>query len=256
MNGCCACIPTTRRRPIGADGAPRAAPTGTSRASIASAIATTPIAGCAAAAPRCEPRPAWRRRLAGSLTDITDAKLADALTGLPNRLLFLDLVERAIKRAERRADYALRDPRARRSIASAIVHDSLGPVAADRLLVGGGAAACRPACAPPTSSPATSPAFTLARLGGDEFNVLIDDIADASDAVLVADRLRRALEAPFEIDGHQVFASARIGIAASSTGYTRADDILRDAAIALNRADGVGTRACEIFDPGDARSAP
>jgi diguanylate cyclase (GGDEF)-like protein/PAS domain S-box-containing protein len=186
-------------------------------------------------------------RLAGSLTDITDAKLADALTGLPNRLLFLDLVERAIKRTERRAEYAfailaLSLDRFR------IVHDSLGPIAADRLLV---AVARRLQSSLRATDVVThdEPGFTLARLGGDEFMVLIDDIADAGDAVLVANRLRQSLELPFDVDGQQLFASARIGIAASSSGYSGAEDVLRDAAIALNRATSSST-PYEIFDPG------
>ena len=185
-------------------------------------------------------------RLAGSMTDITDVKLADALTGLPNRLLFVDLVERAIKRTERRADYAfailaLSLDRFR------IVHDSLGPIAADHLVV---AVARRLQASLRATDVVTrdEPGFTLARLGGDEFMVLIDDIKDAGDAALVAERLRKSLEFPFDVDGHQVFASASIGIAASGTGYTRADDILRDAAIALNRATSSST-AYEIFDP-------
>ncbi|MBY0494584.1 MAG: EAL domain-containing protein [Cyanobacteria bacterium] len=185
-------------------------------------------------------------RLAGSLTDITEAKLADALTGLPNRLLFVDLVDRALKRTERRAEYtfailALSLDRFR------VVHDSLGPLAADQLLV----AVARRLQSSLRATDIVSrdePGFTLARLGGDEFMVLVDDIADASDAALVADRLRQCLEYPFDVDGHQVFASARIGIAASSSGYTRADDILRDAAIALTRAT-VSSAPYEIFDP-------
>jgi len=186
-------------------------------------------------------------RLAGSLTDITEVKLVDALTGLPNRLLFRDLVERAIKRTERRAEYtfailALALDRFR------IVHDSLGPLAANRLLV---AVARRLQSSLRATDVVTrdEPGFTLARLDGDEFIVLIDDIAGANDAVLVANRLRRSLETPFEIEGHQVFATARIGIAASGSGYTRAGDILRDAAIALNRATASATAPYEIFDP-------
>jgi GGDEF domain-containing protein len=65
------------------------------------------------------------------------------------------------------------------------------------------------------------PGFTLARLGGDEFMVLIDDITDAAAAVMVSERLRKSLEYPFDVDGHQIFASARVGIAASGSGYTR-----------------------------------
>ncbi len=185
-------------------------------------------------------------RFAGSFTDITDAKLADALTGLPNRFLFLDLVDRAVKRAERRSDYgfavivlALDRFRA--------IHDSLGASAADALLV---AVARRLQSGLRASDIITrdEPGYTLARLGGDEFNVLVDDITDASDAVAVADRLRRALEAPFDIEGHQVFASARMGIAVSTTGYVRADEVLRDAAIALNRTAASASVPYEIFD--------
>jgi diguanylate cyclase (GGDEF)-like protein/PAS domain S-box-containing protein len=185
-------------------------------------------------------------RLAGSLTDITEAKLADALTGLPNRLLFIDLVERAIRRTARRSQYAfailaLSLDRFR------IVHDSLGPLAADRLLV---AVARRLQSSLRVTDVVArdEPAFTLARLGGDEFMVLLDDIAEPGAAVLVAERLRKSLELPFDVDGHQIFASARVGIAVSGSGYSNADDILRDAAIACNRATTSAT-PYEIFDP-------
>lgn len=186
-------------------------------------------------------------RFAGSLTDITESKLADALTGLPNRFLFLDVVERALKRVERRGDYGfailvLALERFR------IVHDSLGASAADRLLL---AVSRRlQACLRGTDLVTRDePSVTLARLGGDEFNVLVDDITDASAAVAVAERLRRALEAPFEVDGHRIFATARIGIAVSTMAYTRAEEILRDATIALNRAMASATVGYEIFDP-------
>ncbi len=186
-------------------------------------------------------------RFAGSLTDITEAKLVDALTGLPNRFLFLDVVERAIARVERKADYGfailvLTLDRFR------VVHDSLGAAAADRLLV---AVARRLQAGLRATDVVTrdEPGLTLARLGGDEFNVLVDDITDASDAVVVAERLRRALEAPFEIDGHPIVASARIGIAVSTSGYVKAEEILRDANIALSRAAGGSSVPYEIFDP-------
>jgi EAL domain-containing protein (putative c-di-GMP-specific phosphodiesterase class I) len=65
----------------------------------------------------------------------------------------------------------------------------------------------------------------------------------------VAERLRVALQEPFEVDGHQMFVSATAGIAVSTTGYERPEDVLRDAAIALNRAKDEGTSPCEIFDP-------
>jgi diguanylate cyclase (GGDEF)-like protein/PAS domain S-box-containing protein len=192
-------------------------------------------------------------RLAGSLTDITETKLVDTLTGLPNRLLFLDLVERAIKREKRRPNpaFALLALGLDRF---SVVSDSLGPLTADRLLVAV-ARRLQSSLRPTDTVARDEPASTLARLGGDEFNVLLDDIKDASDAVRVAERLRRALEEPFEVDGHQVFTSATAGIAISATGYERPEDVLRDAAIALNRAKTSSSSACEIFDPAMRRRA-
>jgi diguanylate cyclase (GGDEF)-like protein/PAS domain S-box-containing protein len=185
-------------------------------------------------------------RLAGSLTDITETKLVDALTGLPNRLLFLDLVERAIKREKRPpkrvfALLALGLDRFK------VVNDSLGPLTADRLLIAV-ARRLQTSLRPTDTVARDEPVSTLARLGGDEFNVLLDDIRDASDVVRVAERLRSALQQPFEVDGHHVFTSATVGIAISSTGYQRPEEVLRDATIALNRAKA-GASSCEIFDP-------
>jgi diguanylate cyclase (GGDEF)-like protein/PAS domain S-box-containing protein len=186
-------------------------------------------------------------RLAGSLTDITETKLADALTGLPNRLLFLDLVERALKREKRRPNpvFALLALGLNRFN---IVTDSLGPLTADRLLVAV-ARRLQSSLRPTDTITRDEPTSTLARLGGDEFNVLLDDIKEPSDAMRVAERLRRALQEPFDVDGQQVFTSATVGIAVSTTGYDRPEDILRDAAIALNRAKTEGASGCEIFDP-------
>jgi diguanylate cyclase (GGDEF)-like protein/PAS domain S-box-containing protein len=186
-------------------------------------------------------------RLAGSLTDITETKLADALTGLPNRLLFLDLVERAIKREKRRPNpaFALLSLGLNRFN---VVSDSLGPLTADRLLVAV-ARRLQSSLRPTDTVARDEPASTLARLGGDEFNVLLDDIKEATDAMRVAERLRRALQEPFDVDGQQVFTSSSVGIAISTTGYERPEEVLRDAAIALNRAKAEGTSGCEIFDP-------
>jgi diguanylate cyclase (GGDEF)-like protein/PAS domain S-box-containing protein len=185
-------------------------------------------------------------RVAGSLTDVTETKLSDALTGLPNRLLFVDLLDRAITRQTRRPQsmFALLTLGFNRFN---LVNDSFGPITADRLL----AAVARRLHASLRRADWISrgePTATLARLGGAEFNVLLDEINDASDAVRVGDRLRAALQEPFAIDGRQVFISAAVGIAISTTGYARADDVLRDATIALNRARADGMSRCEVFD--------
>jgi diguanylate cyclase (GGDEF)-like protein/PAS domain S-box-containing protein len=185
-------------------------------------------------------------RVAGSLTDVTETKLSDALTGLPNRLLFVDLLDRAITRQSRRPQsmFALLTLGFNRFN---LVNDSFGPITADRLL----AAVARRLHASLRRADWVSrgePTATLARLGGAEFNVLLDDINDASDAIRVGDRLRAALQEPFEIDGRQVFISAAVGIAISTTGYASPDEVLRDATIALNRARADGTSRCEVFD--------
>lgn len=187
-------------------------------------------------------------RFAGSLTDITNAKLADSLTGLPNRVLFIDLLERAISRSKRRRDY---------QFALVIlgldrfktVSNSLGLSLADRLLVE--VADRLQVCLRATDAVTRGGhGFTLARLGGDEFTVLLDDIDDASDAVRVAERLREALQRPFDVEGQQLFVTASAGITVSSSGYQEPEGVLRDAAIALHRAKAGSATRCELFDVG------
>jgi diguanylate cyclase (GGDEF)-like protein/PAS domain S-box-containing protein len=201
---------------------------------------------CRAAAIRNEAGIATR--FAGSLTDITEAKLADGLTGLPNRVLFLDLLDRAIIRAGRKRDYQFALVTLGLDRFKTVNH-SLGAALADRLLVevAHRLQACLRANDAVTHG---GPGFTLARLGGDEFTVLLDDIDDASDAVRVAERLRAALQQTFVVEGHDVFVTASAGITMSRPGYADPEEILRDAAIALHRAKEDNTTHCEMFDIG------
>jgi diguanylate cyclase (GGDEF)-like protein/PAS domain S-box-containing protein len=185
-------------------------------------------------------------RLAGSLTDITDTKVADALTGLPNRLLFEELLERAIKRTWRRAEYRFALLVIGLDRFKAVNH-TLGLLTADRLLVEV-ARRLQASLRATDTITRSEQMFTLARLGGDEFTVLLDDVKEASDAIRVAERLRAALQHPFDVDGRPVFTSASVGIAVSDTGYQRPEEILRDAAIALHRAKATGLAHCELFD--------
>ena len=99
-----------------------------------------------------------------------------------------------------------------------------------------------------------APDVTLARVGGDEFYVLLDDITDARDAIRVAERLRHALEEPFEVDGNQLFISATTGIAVSTTGYDQPAAIVRDATTALNRARVARGKPVRDLRSRDARS--
>ncbi len=181
------------------------------------------------------------------IQDITDRKRAeeqllhdafhDALTGLPNRALFMDHVKMAIQRSRRSGD---------RLFAALfldldrfkIINDSLGHMVGDQLLVG--IAHRLEAC--------LRPGDTVARLGGDEFTILLEDLASTEDAIDVARRVQEAVTQPFNIGGHEVFTTASIGIALSNTGYERAEDLLRDADTAMYRAKLEGKKRHVVFD--------
>jgi diguanylate cyclase (GGDEF)-like protein/PAS domain S-box-containing protein len=186
-------------------------------------------------------------RVAGSQSDVTHRKLAEAqlahrafydpLTNLPNRALFLDRLRHALRRAQRRPDYLfavlfLDIDRFK------VVNDSLGHVSGDRLLV---TIARR-------LELALRPGDSVARLGGDEFTILLDDLRDEAAAQRVAERIQRELMAPFHIAGQELYASCSIGIALSSTGYTKPEDVLRDADTAMYRAKAGGRARHMLFD--------
>jgi diguanylate cyclase (GGDEF)-like protein/PAS domain S-box-containing protein len=181
------------------------------------------------------------------IQDITDRKLAeqqlhhdafhDALTGLPNRALFMDHLKLAIARSKRNSTslFAVLYLDLDRF---KIINDSLGHTIGDQLLVG---IANR-------LKKHLRPGDTVARLGGDEFTILIEDIADEKEAVLVAERIQNELAIPFGLSGREVFTTVSLGIAPSATGYERAEDILRDADTAMYRAKSLGKARYEIFD--------
>jgi diguanylate cyclase (GGDEF)-like protein/PAS domain S-box-containing protein len=189
-------------------------------------------------------------RMAGSLTDVTMRKnaeerllhdaLHDALTGLPNRALFLDRLGVALARTRRRRD----DDRTDCSAVLFLdldrfkhVNDSLGHVAGDRLLV---------AMARRLES-ILRPGDTVARLGGDEFAILVD-IARASDTEVVAERIHKEFSVPFNVDGHELLATVSIGIARVTASYVRPEDLLRDADIAMYQAKSEGRAGYRVFD--------
>ncbi len=92
------------------------------------------------------------------------------------------------------------------------------------------------------------PGDTVARLGGDEFAILLEGIEGPGDATRVANRVNAELGRSFDLQGHEVFASASIGIALSSSAYERAQDMLRDADTAMYRAKSTGKARHAIFD--------
>jgi len=198
--------------------------------------------------------------------DITERKRAedrlvhqsfhDGLTGLPNRALFLDRLQRAITLSRRHTDFKFAvlfidiDE-------FKVFNDSLGHAAGDSLLVQiaqrlsnrlrGLDTISRPRVG--EKQELVVDENTLARPGGDEFTVLIEELHDPSDAIRVAERMQQRLAAPFDCNGQEIVLSASIGIAFSSKAGVEASDILRDAEIAMYRAKSNGKGGCEVFDP-------
>jgi diguanylate cyclase (GGDEF)-like protein len=88
----------------------------------------------------------------------------------------------------------------------------------------------------------------VARLSGDEFAILLEDVPVPRSAVIVAQRVLDALAAPLHIGGKELVPSASIGIAIADTSYSLADEVLRDADMALYRAKARGRKRFELFD--------
>ena len=198
--------------------------------------------------------------------DITERKLAeerlahnafhDGLTNLPNRALFLDRLQHALTLSKKHSNYKfavlLIDVDEFK-----IINDSLGHSAGDELLiqigrrlkdaVRGADTVSRPRSSTLPDKPINDDA--LARLGGDEFTILLDDIRDPIEAVRVAERVQAELATPFVINQQEIVISASIGIASSISPHTHAEDVMRDADLAMYRAKRAGRARCEVSDP-------
>jgi len=188
------------------------------------------------------------RLIGGSMTDVTERKESeewllheffhDRLTQLPNEALFLDRLGQALGRV-----------RLRRQAPIAVlyldldrfrtVNNSLGVQAGNVLLV---EAAQRLAAA-------LGPGDTLARLGGDKFGVLIEGVDGPAAAVHVAERMEVELARPLQLEGHEIIASASIGIALSAERHEKPEDLLRDAIAAMHLAKEDGAVRHLLFDP-------
>jgi diguanylate cyclase (GGDEF)-like protein/PAS domain S-box-containing protein len=162
--------------------------------------------------------------------------LHDGLTGLPNRTLLLDRLDHALARRVRNG----------RQIAVLfcdidrfkVVNDGLGHSVGDQLLV---AFAQR-------FRNAVDPTDTVARFGGDEFVILIEDVADDDHPLELANRLARALDAPFMLSGgHEVYVTASIGLTYASD-HSSGEAWLRDADAAMYRAKEQGRNRLVLFD--------
>ncbi|MGA8270008.1 MAG: EAL domain-containing protein [Candidatus Sulfotelmatobacter sp.] len=196
--------------------------------------------------------------------DITERKRAeemlahnafhDGLTNLANRTLLLDRLGRALTISRRHVDF---------KIAVLFIdidgfkvfNDSLGHEAGDALLIQIAQrlthclrrvdTVSRPGQDDNDYSLGDS---TLARPGGDEFAVLAEELRDSSDAIRVAERIQQKLAIPFDVNGHEIVITASIGIAFNSDINADAQDVLRDAEIAMYRAKHTGKARCEVFD--------
>lgn len=161
----------------------------------------------------------------------------DELTGLANRTLFMNRLDRIVAQSYT-ADHLwavlfIDLDRFK------VINDSLGHALGDRVLI---ETARRLECCLRSDD-------TLARLGGDEFIILLDGIEDMGVACEVAERLLRALDAPFALAGHEVSASASIGIATSRNHDDQPEDVLRNADIAMYRAKSLGKQRYAVFSP-------
>jgi len=182
-----------------------------------------------------------------SLTDISELKDAerqishqafhDTLTNLPNRTLFMEHLNMAIKRGKRRKDYHfavlyLDIDRFK------LVNDSLGHSVGDNLLK---AFADR-------IQDSLREIDTLARLGGDEFAIMLEDIEDGNYASIVAERLQQELKRPFKVNGKEVYAPASFGAVLNTKDYNLPEDIIRDADAAMYHAKEKGRAQFKVFD--------
>jgi diguanylate cyclase (GGDEF)-like protein/PAS domain S-box-containing protein len=188
------------------------------------------------------------------MQDISDRKQAekklvhdafhDALTGLPNRMFFMDQLKQSVQRFKRQqhpfAVLFLDFDRFK------IINDSLGHMVGDQLLI---------AIANKLRA-SVRPGDTVARLGGDEFTILLDSLKSPDDAIDLARRLLSNLSEHFKLPDREVFITASIGVALSTNGYEHPEDVLRDADTAMYQAKSLGRARYEIFSQGMRAKAP
>jgi diguanylate cyclase (GGDEF)-like protein len=185
--------------------------------------------------------------MAGSQTDITDRKrteeqllheaLHDPLTGLPNRALLLDRLRQVFRRRVRSPDpgFAVLFVDLDRF---KVINDSLGHAAGDELLV----------VVTRRLKAAIRLEDTVARLGGDEFAVVLSDLPGEAELVRIVSRIHAEIATPVRLRDREVVTTASIGIAIGPAGYARAEDMLRDADLAMYRAKGQGPGQYVLFD--------
>ncbi len=176
------------------------------------------------------------RQLRELNNQLTHQAFHDPLTNLANRARLTDRVEHALDRAARLNQNVvvlfvdLDNFKA--------VNDSLGHAAGDQLLIS----------VTERLRTCLRAVDTAARLAGDEFAVLLEEVEEPGDAIHVAERILQTLQVPFGLSDKEVFVNASIGIAFSHPGRTNADELLRNADVAMYAAKEAGKGRYEVFE--------
>ncbi len=197
----------------------------------------------------CHTEPNRAGRIDGLIIDISAQKQAqvqlqcnafyDSLTGLPNRSLFIDRLSHKV-RCFQRSNHELFAVLFLDLDRFKVINDSLGHRAGDQLLFQ--VAQRLQGC--------VRPGDTVARLGGDEFTLLIDDVQDIQTVTTLCERILNEMRIPFAVEEQEIFTSISIGIALSSPEYIYAEDVIRDADIALYQAKALGKARFALFQTG------
>ncbi len=163
----------------------------------------------------------------------------DSLTGLPNRSLFMEKLDKIILNYKRKKDnnFAVLFVDIDKF---KVINDSLGHSTGNQLLVE--TAIKLQLCLRPED--------TIARLGSDEFTIILENINDKSEAIKVANRIQKELSYPFILNNNEIFASASIGIAIGNLSYEYPEELIRDSDIAMRKAKNLGRARYELFDAG------
>src|SRR5262245_3921173 len=161
----------------------------------------------------------------------------DSLTGLPNRALFLDRLDRVFQQHRRKPSHLFAVLYLNFD-AFRVVRDSVGPMATDRLLMEVGHRMLS----------RVRSVDTVARMEGDEFAFLLDNIKAVGNVTHVAKRLQEEVARPFSVEGRQVLLSASMGIVCCNAEYERGNHLLRDAMTAMDQARAIGRAGFVIFD--------
>lgn len=170
-------------------------------------------------------------------SQLLSQSLHDALTGLPNRILLMEHLQKALQRSQRNKDYyfaVLFIDLDRFKI----INDSWGHAVGDQLIV----------AISQVLKDCTREVDTVSRLSGDEFVVLLDNLGDPKEAIDITERLLEQLSIPIGLGERTVFTGASIGIVLGNSHYQDGLDILRDADIAMYRAKSLGKGRYAIFD--------